>query len=341
MNASSQTPGGALPPESPVPHSRIAAPFALRPVPVGWPLPAGAEPTTAEQAMPADVRAAYANYGITFPINQTPAHEVTTLAEAVQASPEVFPARAAAAVLDAELVRLAESGDEVTGKGLAAVEESAGLLFDPARAEDIASAARAQVRAEYAADIAERGRQLAMLSDQNQALRKASENRKKSLEAVLHLVEGRPGTDLLTVNEVIQAAGGGQPTSAPITITWDGLVMGPSGDTEGENTLVPCTTARGGPAALVLDDEQRQRLGSLLSLQVRDVNTPCPTAGCGSEEDLDASDPELFGWSRLEIAALGDGPRWYCSDMCVIDALARAGHELAAADREAEQGGDL
>lgn len=328
MNASSQTPGGALPPESPVPHSRIAAPFALRPVPVEWPAPA-AEPTTAEQAMPV----------VQAPAAETPA--ATAQESVAEASPVATPTKAAAALLDAELIRLADTGDEVTGKGLAAVEESAGLLFDPARAEDIASAARAQVRAEYAADIAERGRQLAMLSDQNRALRKASENRKKSLEAVLHLVEGRPGMDLLTVNEVIVAAGGGQPTGAPLTITWDGLVMGPSGDTEGENTLVPCTTARGGPAALVLNDKQRQALGSLLGLQVHDVNTPCSTDGCGSTDELDASDPFLVGWSRLEIASLGGGPRWYCSDMCVIDALARAGHELAAADREAEQGGDL
>lgn len=340
MNASSQTPAGASPPESPVPHSRIAAPFALRPVPVVWPAPA-AEPTTAEQAMP---------------VAQAPAAETSaaTAQESVaEASPVATPAKAAAALLDAELVRLAETGDEVTGEGLAAVEETAGLLFDPQVAEGIAAAARAQgrldVRAEYAADIAECGRQLAMLADQNRTLRERQTDRdalKRSLDAVHRLLEGRPLTDYLPVQAILDAAAHGTTPydSAPMTLAWDperGIELPDDGSLDGQ-AIVPCTSVYGGRADLVLPGEQRQALASLLDLQLRDVNAPCPTPKCGMDDDLDATNPFLFGWSRLEIAALGDGPRWYCSDMCVIDALTRAGHELREeADREAEQGGDL
>jgi hypothetical protein len=68
---------------------------------------------------------------------------------------------------------------------------------------------------------------------------------------------------------------------------------------------------------------------------LRPVNARCPIEGCGTVDDHDSSDPALSGWSRLEVAALGDRPRWYCSDLCVFDALARAGHELTADDRRA------
>ncbi|MFE3855266.1 hypothetical protein ACFXPN_29560 [Streptomyces griseorubiginosus] len=306
--------------------------------------------------MSEDVRAAYANYGVTFPLDETSAPEapeVTALSEAVQASPGVSPARAAAALLDAELVRLAETGDEVTGKGLAAVEETAGLLFDPQVAEGIAAAARAQgrleVRAEYAQDLAERGRQIAMLSDQNRTLREGQTDRdglKASLDAVHRLLEGRPLTDYLPVQAILDAVAHGTTPydSAPMTLAWEpqrGVELPDDGSLTGQ-AIVPCTSVYGGRADLVLDGEHRQALASLLGLQLRDVNAPCPTPNCGADDDLDATNPFLFGWSRLEIAALGDGPRWYCSDMCVIDALTRAGHELREeADRQAEQGGDL
>lgn len=52
--------------------------------------------------------------------------------------------------------------------------------------------------------------------------------------------------------------------TAPLVIFWDRFVMGPSGDTDDENTLVPCRTEDGRPAALVLDDEHRQNLGEQL-----------------------------------------------------------------------------
>jgi hypothetical protein len=144
---------------------------------------------------------------------------------------------------------------------------------------------------------------------------------------------------MVKVGDVLTALDNRAPTTLPLTLTWDGSVTDPAGDGPGEFTLIGCTTARGGRAVLALDDEQRQALASLLGLTVRDITAPCATPGCGTEHDLDASD--LFGWSRLEVASLGDGPRWYCSDMCVFDALARAGHDLREADRQAEMGGAL
>lgn len=52
--------------------------------------------------------------------------------------------------------------------------------------------------------------------------------------------------------------------TTPLVIFWDRLVMGPSGDTDDENTLVACRTENGRPAALVLDDEHRRDLGEQL-----------------------------------------------------------------------------
>lgn len=271
--------------------------------------PPGALPP--EPRMPEAERAAYAAYGVAIP---APAGPVAQEAPASTTSVQQ---------LATGVIRAAMDAGPVTPEAIAQAEATAGILFDPETAATIATDAYEQARAEDQAELA--------LAEQD---REALAWLRKRWRAIGQLCEGRPDTDLLMVREVLAAADGTPPTSAPLAITWDGLVMGPSGDTDGENTLVPCTTARGGSAALVLNNEQREKLGSLLGIQVRDVNAPCPTDGCGTADDYDASDPELFGWSRLEIASLGDGARWYCSDMCVFDALARAGHELAEAGGE-------
>lgn len=207
-----------------------------------------------------------------------------------------------------------------TPRDLAQAEVDAGIVFDPQRAEAIATAAAEQAHAEDAAEIAERGRQLA---------RMAGDHRK--VLAVMRLLEGRPGTDLLTVAELAAALEHGTtPLDAfPMTLGWTGEV-GIPGPRDSTRAVVECVSSYGGRAVLVVEGAARHKLASQLGLELRDPNAICSTEMCGTDHDLDAGD--MFGWSRLEIASVGDGPRWYCSDMCVMDALARAGHDLAEAD---------
>lgn len=281
--------------------------------------PPGALPPEAPHD-PRPLQAAVASYAGVLPVPAGPA------------APAVTDVQAATGVLTAAM----EQGHTAPAE-LAQAERDAGILFDPQRAKDIADAAYEQAKAECHAELHERGKQLAVMTDRARNLQTALAERRRTLEAILRLCEGRPVSHYLPVGAILDAAAHARTPydTAPLTITWDGLVMGPSGDTPNENTLVPCTTALGGAAALVLNDEQRRALASLLQLEVRDIHAPCPTDGCGTVDDYDASDPSLFGWSRLEVASLGDGPRWYCSDMCVFDALARAGHDLAAEDQAA------
>ncbi|MCZ0996386.1 hypothetical protein O1L44_30030 [Streptomyces noursei] len=84
-------------------------------------------------------------------------------------------------------------------------------------------------------------------------------------KAVQRLTEGRPDSDLMLVGEILAATDPARTTGAPLPLSWDGLVLGPSGDTDSENTLVPCTTTSGAQAFLVLDDERRAHLGGLLA----------------------------------------------------------------------------
>uniref|UniRef100_UPI003D723E10 hypothetical protein n=1 Tax=Streptomyces sp. bgisy153 TaxID=3413793 RepID=UPI003D723E10 len=181
--------------------------------------------------------------------------------------------------------------------------------------------------AEDQAELAERGRQLAAMAGAH-----------RRVAAVLRLIEGRPGTDHLPAAEIAAAAEYSRTPydrMPPMTLTWTGTVNIPGpGDTH-HQAVIQCCTPHGTRAVLAVDGDDRTRLASLLGLEARDIHAPCPRPGCGEDHDWDPSDPNLFGWSRLEIAALADGPRWYCSDMCVFDALARARHDLAADDQAA------
>jgi len=222
----------------------------------------------------------------------------------------------------AGVISAAMSAGAATAQELAQAEADAGLLFDPQRAQDIATASAEQAHAEDQAELVERGRLLAeMAGAQRQA------------DAVRRLIEGRPGWHLLPVAEIaaaVEYAKTAHDGSPPMTLTWTGSVQVPDARSSVEQVVVECTSSYGGRADLVLVDEQRASLASLVDTQVRDINAKCPTPGCGEAAEATASD--LFGWSRLEIASLGDGPRWYCSDVCVVDALARAGHALAEVD---------
>ncbi|MDX3748695.1 hypothetical protein [Streptomyces sp. AK08-02] len=155
------------------------------------------------------------------------------------------------------------------------------------------------------------------------------------LMTVAALCAGRRPEDLLTVHEVLTAADGRQPTDAPLTIAWDGTVRGLVGDTPHEDTVVPCTTVRGGPAALVLDDQQRLMLGELLLATVHTAAT-CSTPGCGmADEDLDPSDPVVPGSVLVQVSGTDEPARWWCSVWCANSAITAAGAELAAADQAA------
>lgn len=217
-----------------------------------------------------------------------------------------------------------ETGAE-TPAAIAQAELAAGILFDPQSAADIAAAAAEQAHAEDAAEIEERGRQLA---------RMAGDHRK--VTAVLRLLEGRPGTHLLTVAEIAAAAEYGTTAtdSFPMTLGWTGDVNipGPK-DTHGR-ALIECISSYGGRAHLVVEGDARRKLAGLVALEVRDVHAPCPTERCGDAHDFDPSD--MWGWARLEVAGVADDrPRWYCSAACVFNAVARAGDELAAVDQAA------
>ncbi|EPD63142.1 hypothetical protein [Streptomyces sp. HGB0020] len=314
MTASSQNPPGALPPEA---------------------------PSTGRSLM-GDMRdayssAAFATFGIAVPAPagspETPSEEAPVVAPLHTAPLPMSPVQVTAGVISAAMAHGAGTPDDI-----AQAEQDAGIIFDPQRAQDIWDAAYDQARAEVREEIAERGRQLAVMADF-----------KHRLYAVLRLCEGRPVTHHLPVGAIVGAAADSLPpteVSFPMVLKWTGGVTVPNIHSDREQLVVECESAYGGRAELIVEGDDRAALASLLDPQVRDIHATCATEGCGTVDDYDASDPAMFGWSRLQIAALGDAPRWYCSDMCVFDALARAGHELAAEDRAAavdpdEQGPQL
>jgi hypothetical protein len=233
---------------------------------------------------------------------------------------------AAAEVLDA----VRAQNRDATSLELAAAEANAGILFDAAHVQEAIDAAAAQARAESQAELAELHTLLAMMAGDH-----------RRVQAVLRLCEGRLGDDMLLVSAVAVAAECGTTAfdGLPMTLTWSGRAQLPDADTVSNRVVVECTSSYGGRADLVLIGDDRAALASLVDEEARDINAKCPTTGCGEAAEAEASD--LAGWSRLEIASLNHGPRWYCSDVCVVDALARAGHELAEADRQAEVGGAL
>lgn len=320
MTASSQTPPGPEPTElpddgrplhDPAPLQAAIASYAeVIPAPGGPSAPES--PDVAEQPpMPEGQRAAYAAYGVALPVRPAEQAPVTTL-------------QAAAAVLDA---KMAEDGS-ATGEELAEAERSAGILFDAAHVQAAVSAAREQTRAELAAELTQAQQSLDWFRERWQAIGR--------------LCEGRPLEHMLEVSEVLAAADGRTPTDAPLTLIWNRGVSLPVGGTREARAIVECTTARGGRAALELTGEERQALAFHLDSEiVRDIYAPCPTEDCGTEDDLVASHPDLFGWSRIQVAGTDEPARWYCTPMCVSHALARAGAKLTEIDEQAELDGGL
>ncbi|MFM9634342.1 hypothetical protein ACKI10_43175 [Streptomyces galilaeus] len=210
---------------------------------------------------------------------------------------------------------------------IARAELSAGILFDPQAAADIAAAAAAQAHSDDEAEIAERGRQLA---------RMAGDHRKVS--AVLRLLEGRPGTDLLTVAQIAVAAEYGSTAldSFPMTLAWTGDVAIPGPTSSSRRAVIKCISSYGGRADLVVQGDARIRLASLIDAEAHDIHAPCPTPGCGEPGwNQEALPPGMSGWACVRIAGVDDVLHWYCSPMCVSAAFARAGEQLAADDQAA------
>lgn len=359
MTASSQTPPGALPPElspvrqpMPVPDAVRAAYAAydvVLPVPAGCP----AEQTPASADVPAhlvvhapepqlpqcitcgtglgNTKLYPAPSGGRYPSGAQVLYCGTCV-------PDASPVQAAAGVITAAM----EHGHTAPAE-IADAEQAAGILFDPKRAKDIEDAAREQAHAEYKAELTERGRQLALMTDHARNLRTALADRRGRLDAVLRLCEGRPVTHHLPVAALLDAAANSRTPydSAPMTLSWKRSASVPQAGAGNQAAIVECESVYGGRADLVLSGEERLALASLLDMEVRDINAECPTDGCGTDNDLDVSDPSLFGWSRLQVAHTDEPARWYCSDRCVFDALARAGHELTEDDHRAELDGDL
>ncbi|MFD5468852.1 hypothetical protein [Streptomyces sp. NPDC127105] len=229
--------------------------------------------------------------------------------------PDAPPVQAAAKVMNAAM----ENGS-ATPCELAQAEHDAGILFDPQGAQDIADSARIQAYLEFADELGSLRQDVAALS-----------HFKAQLDGIRSALAGRPDNDLVFVREVLAAADPKAPFGAPLPVTWDGIVMGPSGDTDGENTLVPLTTSHGGPAALVLDTEQRLALGGWL---LAHAHTGCPTPGCGIDAaTVDEADPTMWGWILVQVAGTDTPARWYCTPWCASGAITAAGAELAAADQ--------
>lgn len=248
------------------------------------------------------------------------------------ASQDSAPVRAAVGVITAAM----EQG-HATARDIAVAEESAGILIDPGLAQEFMKSAREQARAEMAAELTAVRDEL----DQARETIATQQHFKTRLDGIRAVLAGRPDTDLMFVREILAAADGGPASVAPMTLTWSGVVDVPLADAVPKRAVVSCRTPYGGRAALVVDGEDRTRLASLLEAEVRNVHAECGTEGCGAQAiSLEEADASMWGWSLLQVAGTAEPGRWYCSSMCVWDALARAGAELAEQDERAA-GGEL
>jgi hypothetical protein len=237
----------------------------------------------------------------------------------------VTPVQAATGVITAAM-----KNGTATPEDIAVAEESAGLLFDPQRAQDIDTAARTQARQEYEAEIARLRQDVATLA-----------HFKAQLDGIRTRLAGHRDDDLMLVREILAAADSDPAAGAPMTLTWSGVVDVPTADANPKRSIIDCRTPYGGRASLVVQGAERLALASLLDAEVRNVHAECGTEGCGAQATgLDQADDSMRGWSLLQVAGTAEPGRWYCSSMCVVDALARAGAELAEQDQRAA-GGEL
>lgn len=195
--------------------------------------------------------------------------------------------------------------------------------YDGLTVDAIAQGAAAQARVESRAELT-RARQehesLTWLRDRWTAAATLAEG--------CHPVDG-----VLRARDVLAALDGSAPSTLPLTMSWDGWLDEPDGDGPGAATFIRCITSRGGRAALALTPEERLVLGAQL-LATLHMAEACTREGCGRTADEDAT-PTLLGWIRVQVAGIDGPPRWWCSPMCAISAMAAAGTELAETDQAA------
>ncbi|MGA5486664.1 hypothetical protein ACPCK1_02685 [Streptomyces pseudogriseolus] len=169
---------------------------------------------------------------------------------------------AAAAVIDATIAE----NDGATGEELAAAEQRAGILFDAAHVEAAVSAAREQAHAEGQAELSVLREQLAEARYQLGIMAGV----RRQLEAVLRLCEGRRGDDLLLVSAVAVAAETGRTAldGLPMRLTWLRRADVPATTDAVKRVTIPCESAYGGRAELVIEDDDRAGLADLLTAEV-------------------------------------------------------------------------
>ncbi|WP_329545537.1 hypothetical protein OG548_14260 [Streptomyces sp. NBC_01356] len=192
--------------------------------------------------------------------------------------PTPSPLNAAVGVIQAEM----REGDS-SAFGIAAAEQSAGILFDAEHIEAVASAARDQAAAEARAEADDLREQLATLV-----------HFKRQYDGIRALLAGRPDDDTMLVREIVAAAEGRNPREGvPLVLTWMRSVDLPySGRSEAR---VRCTTSHGAPALLTLTREERLALASLLDAEIRDIHEKGAPTSCGSATALDEREAQIVG----------------------------------------------
>jgi hypothetical protein len=211
-----------------------------------------------------------------------------------------------------------EHGDTSPAE-LAAAEEAAGILFDPAAVEAIASAARAQADDEHRAEVRELQGHIAGL---------AARLEREKLQARTVPVPPwmaaffRPGVQYALNDPLVP------PDFRPrfwcvaaALHPYDGL---------------PWASGfyRNGPDAPWHSDEGRpeQWARGWVAVGGQPEPPPCRTPGCGRVAvDADGVDPSTWGWVVAHVAGHGAPVRWWCSAACAAAAIGMAGAELAAA----------
>ncbi|MFI2437442.1 hypothetical protein [Streptomyces sp. NPDC018693] len=346
MTASSQNPPGAQPPETqPTPQAAAAyATFGIAvPAPAGPPTPAPDTTLNLPRVNPAVPQ----HLRVRAPQPAVPeCFTCGTHENALQACPDgrrydsgapvlycpkCVPPPASVRAAEGVLARAMKNGLQ-TPRELAWAEHDTGVLFDAQRAKEIANGAADQARAEDQAELADLKDQL----DEAHRNLAVVGGAQRKLNAVMRLIEGRPGTDHLPAAEIAAAAE--YVTTAydpmpPMTLGWAQAAHVPDPNAADQRTFVECVTAHGARACLVLAPQERLHVALLLGGEAHDQE-PCTTDGCGTA-DYDAADRAPVGWVRIEVAGLGDMPRWYCTPRCAETAIARAGQQLAADDRAA------
>lgn len=228
-----------------------------------------------------------------------------------------------------------------TGHGtpaeLAAAEESAGLLFDPQVAEEIAAAAREQERDRLAAEIRatiERGQ--GMPASTPEAIT-ARAGRIRGLRAALRLVRcrrGQPQPDEPITYVLTDAADRVAELEATELDVLRAYAEATEQRHEEIHTLLARVDLQESPAAWDLGMAIAAILDGPPSGEPTDQ--PCRRPGCGAtDREVAEADTDVYGWIRVRVCGIDGPPQWWCSPRCAQRAISDAGQQLAEADTRA------